>query len=142
MYLLAKFGDHRSHRNGDINSYIKSYMDNLETAKLTASIRHIGTFLKPGILIYNSDISDTADGKTTRRRTQTTAKRFAFHTNAKSFYEINHTICFNILNYYWKTLLVFIIRQCVDSRIRYLHNAIFNNFPEWFFQKRQPKFRS
>ena len=82
MYLLVKFGDHRSNRNGDINSYIKSYMDNLETAELTASICHIGRFLKPGIPIYNSDISDTADGKTTRRRTQTTAKRFAFHANA------------------------------------------------------------
>ena len=34
MYLLAKFGDHRSYRNGDINTYIKSYMDTLENAEL------------------------------------------------------------------------------------------------------------
>ena len=41
MYLLAKFGGHRSYRNGDINSYINSYMDTLEKNDLTVSIRHI-----------------------------------------------------------------------------------------------------
>ena len=32
MYLLAKFGDHRSYRNEDINSYMNTY----EKAELTA----------------------------------------------------------------------------------------------------------
>ena len=46
MYLLAKFGDHKSYRNGDINSYIKSYMDTLGNAEFTTSIRRIARFLK------------------------------------------------------------------------------------------------
>ena len=37
MYLLAKLGDHRFYRTGDINSYINSYMDTLENAEVTAS---------------------------------------------------------------------------------------------------------
>ena len=45
MYLLAKFDDHRSYRNRDINFYIKSYMDIMEPAELTASIRHFARFL-------------------------------------------------------------------------------------------------
>ena len=44
MCLLSKFGDQRSNRNGDINSYINSYMDTLEKAELTASIRHMQDF--------------------------------------------------------------------------------------------------
>ena len=44
MYLLDKFGDHRSYRNGDINYYVRSYMDILKKAELTASIRHIVIF--------------------------------------------------------------------------------------------------
>ena len=36
MYWLAKFGDHRSYRNGDIISYINSYGDTLEKTYLTA----------------------------------------------------------------------------------------------------------
>ena len=78
MYLIAKFGGHRSDRNVDINSY----MDTLEKAELTASIRHIARFVKSGIPIYNSEVPDTADRKTRRRRTRAVAKRFAFHTNA------------------------------------------------------------
>ena len=58
MYLLAKFGDHRSYRNRDINPYINSYMDTLEEAELIASIRHIAKFLKSGIPIYNSGVPD------------------------------------------------------------------------------------
>ena len=50
-------------------------MDTLEKAELTASICHIARFLKSGIPIYNSDVSDTAGRKTTRRRTQANAKR-------------------------------------------------------------------
>ena len=49
MYMLAKFSVHRSYRNGNINSCINSYMDNVEKAELTASIRHIVRFLKSGI---------------------------------------------------------------------------------------------
>ena len=56
MYLLAKSGGHRCYRNGDINSYINSYMDILGKAELTASIRHIARFLKSGIPIYNSEV--------------------------------------------------------------------------------------
>ena len=65
MYLLTKFGDHRSYRNGDINSYINSYMDTLEKVELTASIGHIAIFLKSGIPIYNSEVPT---GRKTRRR--------------------------------------------------------------------------
>ena len=71
---------------GVINSYINSYMDALEKAGLTASIHHIARFLKSGILIYNSEVSDTTGSKTRkrRRRTQAIAKSFAFHIKAKS----------------------------------------------------------
>ena len=51
MYLLAKFGGHKSYRNGYVNLYINYYMDTLEKAELTASICHIARFLKLGILI-------------------------------------------------------------------------------------------
>ena len=68
MYLYAKFGDHRSYRNGHINSFINSYIDTLEKAELTALIHHIGRFLKSGIPIYNSAVLDTAGRKTRRRR--------------------------------------------------------------------------
>ena len=83
MYPLPKFGDHRSYRKGDINSY----MDTLEKAELTASIRHIAIFLKSGILIYNPEVPHTAGRKTKRRmkrrrRTQAIVKRYAFHASA------------------------------------------------------------
>ena len=51
MYLLAKFGGHRSHGNGDINSYINSYMITWQEAELTASVHHIERFSKSGVLI-------------------------------------------------------------------------------------------
>ena len=44
MSILAKFGNHRYYRNGDINSYINSYMDTLNKCELTASIPHIARF--------------------------------------------------------------------------------------------------
>ena len=81
MRLLVKFGDHRSYRNGDISSYIKSYMDTFRNAELPASIPDIARFLKLGIPIYNSEVPNAAGRKTRRRRTQ--GKRFAFHANAK-----------------------------------------------------------
>ena len=84
MYLLAKFGDNRSYRNGDINSYINSCMDTLQKAEFTASIHHVARFLKSGILIFNSEVPNTADRKTARRRTHAIPKRFAFYSNAIS----------------------------------------------------------
>ena len=57
MYLFTKFGDRRCYRNGDMNFHINSYMDNLTKAELTASIHHTARFLKPGILIYNTEVS-------------------------------------------------------------------------------------
>ena len=83
MYLLAWFGDHRSYRSVDMYSYINSYMDNLEKAKLTASIRQIVILLKSGIPIFNAKVPDKS-GKKTRRRTQAIANRYGYHTNAKS----------------------------------------------------------
>ena len=64
----AKFGDHRSYINGDINSYISSYMETLEKAKPTASVRNIGRFLKSWITICNFKVPDTAGTKTRKRR--------------------------------------------------------------------------
>ena len=66
--MLAIFGDHRSYRNGDMNSYINSYLNILEKSELTASICHIARFLK--------------SRRKTRRRTQAIAKCYAFHANA------------------------------------------------------------
>ena len=85
MYLLARFGSHRSFGNGDINSYINSYMNNLGKAELIPSVSNIQRFLKSGIPIYNSE--DTGGRKGKRRRPQATAKRFGFRANAiiKSF---------------------------------------------------------
>ena len=82
MYLLAKFGGHRSHRNGDINSYINSYMKTSEIAELTTSLSHIEGFSKSRIPIYNPEVPDTAGRKTTARRAQTIKVRYLFHTNA------------------------------------------------------------
>ena len=83
MYLLAKFGDHRSYKNGDINSCINSYMDILEKVEPTAWIPFIARFLKSRIPIYNSGVQDTVERR--RRRTQAIAKRFASYVNAIRF---------------------------------------------------------
>ena len=82
MYLLAKFGGQSSYINGDINSYIIFYIDTLEKAELTASIRHIVILLKSDIPIYNFEVPDTAGRKTTTRRTQAIVKRFSIYANA------------------------------------------------------------
>ena len=66
-------------------------MDTLEKAELIASIHHIAIFLKSGIPIYNSEVSDAAGRKMSRkrrtcrrrRRTWVIAKSYAFHANAK-----------------------------------------------------------
>ena len=75
MYLLAKLGGHSSYGNGDINSYINSYMNTLEKAELTTSIRHMERFLKSGISIYNSEVPDAAVRKTSRRRRSKASSR-------------------------------------------------------------------
>ena len=82
MHLLAKFGSHRSFGNGDIISYISSYMNTLKKVALTASVRHFERFSKLGILIYNCKVPDTAGKKITRRGTQAIAKRYAIKANA------------------------------------------------------------
>ena len=74
--MLAKFGGDRSYGNGDAISYINSYMNTLEKAELTASLRHIERFSKSVIPIYNPEVPDTAGRKTRRRRrTQVIEKR-------------------------------------------------------------------
>ena len=50
--------------------------------KIAQNCEIIARFLKSGIPIYNSEIQDTAGRKA--RRTQATAKRFAFYTNSIS----------------------------------------------------------
>ena len=57
--LPTKFGRHMFYGNGDINSYVN------KKAELTASIRYVKRFSKSGILIYNSEILDTAGRITT-----------------------------------------------------------------------------
>ena len=85
MHLLTKFGDHMSYSNEDINSYINSYVNTAEKAEIIAMVRHIERFSKSGISIYNSEVPDTADRKTTTKTitASTIAKRYVFHTNAK-----------------------------------------------------------
>ena len=51
--MLAKFGNHRSYRNRDINSY----MDTLGKAELTASIRLLRYFK-----IRNTDLQSCSSG--------------------------------------------------------------------------------
>ena len=75
MYLLAKFGDHKSYRNGDVSSF-NFYMDTLEKAELTASIRCIGRFIKSGRPIYNSEVPDTAGKKNKKKKSTGKCKAF------------------------------------------------------------------
>ena len=65
MYLFAKFGGHRSYRNG----YTNSYMDTLEKANSPPRSAPCYT--------------DLTTGRKTRRRIQAITKRFAFNANAK-----------------------------------------------------------
>ena len=80
MYLHATFGGHRSYGNGDINSYINSYMNTSEKAELAFSISHTERFSKLEIPIYYSEVPDKADRKTRTRRTKTIAKCYVFTT--------------------------------------------------------------
>ena len=59
MYLLAKFGVHRSNGNEDINSCMNFYMHTSEKADLTSPIHHIERFSKSAIPIYNFEVPDT-----------------------------------------------------------------------------------
>ena len=55
MYLLTKYDGHSSYGNGDISSYISSYMMTSEKDEVIASVRQIERFSKSGILIHNSE---------------------------------------------------------------------------------------
>ena len=65
--VISLDGNHRSYGNGDINSYINSYLNTLGEVELTTLIRHIERFLKSGLPIYNPKVPDTAARKTRRR---------------------------------------------------------------------------
>ena len=54
--MLAKFGSHRSSGNGDINSYINSYMNISGKVDLSTSFRDIKRFSKSVIPIYNFEV--------------------------------------------------------------------------------------
>ena len=97
MYLLVKLGGHRSCGNGNIDSYINSYMYTSAKAELTASIHHLERFSKSGIPIYISEVPETAGRKTTTTTIttiltipQVIAKRYAFH--AKAIMQIKNSI--------------------------------------------------
>ena len=71
MYLLTKYGGHRSDRNEDVSSYINSYMNILEKAELTTPIRHIARFLKSGIPIYNFEVPEYGCQKNKKKEKNT-----------------------------------------------------------------------
>ena len=60
--LLFRFIGHKSYGNGDINSYI-TYINILEKAELTASIRQTERFSKSGISIFNCEVPGTTGRK-------------------------------------------------------------------------------
>ena len=73
MYLLVKFGGHRSYRNRGSNHYINFYLNILEKAELTPSVLHIVRFLKSGIPIYNPKrnwLADKREGEEEHRQLQ------------------------------------------------------------------------
>ena len=84
MYLLAKFGGHRSYRNGDINSY----MDTLEKAELTTSIRHNARILKSGIPIYNSEVQIQLEEKQQEDEHKQNCKALCVSRKRKKPYEL------------------------------------------------------
>ena len=63
MYQLDKFDGHRSSGNGDISSYINSYMNISEKAELIVSICHIERFSKSGIPSHNFKCPTPQAGK-------------------------------------------------------------------------------
>ena len=62
MDPLVKFGDHRSYRNGDINSYINFNKDTSKKNELTASIIYIAIFSKSERAICNIEIYNLSSG--------------------------------------------------------------------------------
>ena len=64
VYLLAKFGGHRSYGNVDISSYIISYINTSKKVDLAALVHHIERFSKSVILIFNFVLQDAAGRKT------------------------------------------------------------------------------
>ena len=79
MYLVANFGNGE---NGDIKSYISSYLNILEKAKLTTSVIHIDRISKSRIPIYNSKVQTQADRK--KRREQRHLQNFRRFTSMSS----------------------------------------------------------
>ena len=66
MYLLAKFGGNRSYGNGVVNSFIISYLSNLEKVQ---RFDHILRFSKSGILVYHFKVPRKAGKKAIKTRT-------------------------------------------------------------------------
>ena len=137
----AKFGDHRSYINGDINSYISSYMETLEKAKPTASVRNIGRFLKSWITICNFKVPDTAGTKTRKRRkrrTQAIAKRYAFHANAKSNCCSNLILLQSFYSLGWNIVLMGFFCLIIDTLLFLPFWLILNYFiistGKWSYQ--------
>ena len=60
-------------------------MDTLEKAELTASI--IGRFLKSGILIFSSEVPDTAGSKTRRKEKKNTGNCKLLCVSCKHIYQ-------------------------------------------------------
>ena len=54
--MLAKFGSHRSSGNGDINSYISSYMNISGKVDFSTSFRDIKRFSESVMPIYNFEV--------------------------------------------------------------------------------------
>ena len=79
--LPCKFIGHKSYGNGDINSYITSYINIAQKAELAASIRGTDRFSKSGIPIFNSEVPDKTGRKATRRA-KVIVKRYVFYANA------------------------------------------------------------
>ena len=80
---VSRIWGHRSYVNGEISSWINSYMNTLEKAEIIVSILHIERLLKSGIPNYNSQVSDTTGRKLKRRRTKAIGKCYAFQPMQK-----------------------------------------------------------
>ena len=137
----SKFGDHRSYINGDINSYISSYMETLEKLNPPPSVRNIGRFLKSWITIYNFKVPDTAGTKTRkrrRRRTQAIAKRYAFHANAKSNWCSNLILLQSFCSLGWNIVLMGFFCLIIDTLLFLPFWLILNYFiiskRKWSYQ--------
>ena len=86
MYLLVKCGSYMSYGNGEMNSYVSSYMNTLEKGELIASVPHFDRSSKSGIPVYNSGVPDRTARKTRRKNTQATVKRYGFPANTTNNY--------------------------------------------------------